>query len=699
MLLAITLWLNCGSAHAELRALLIGVSGYPALPERLHLQGPRNDVQRMRQVLLGRGFDDANIRLLADGVAGAALPTRANILTALDGLAKAAQPGDTVFLHFAGHGSRQPADRRDASGREQPGGLSETFLPFDVGGWDGGAQTVKNAIVNFELRAAIDRISARGAFVWGVFDACHSATLVRGSESPELRYRHVEPADLGIPPAALEHAQTEAPLTRGGPEPTPGALDGHPRGNAPAQAPAVFFYATQIDELTPELRLPSGAPQARPYGLFSFVVGRAIERGQPMSYRQMAQYILSEYGALSEARATPLFSGDGLDRTVFGQGSLPVRQWPLEAGTTPGIAIGSLSGVGPGTVFAVLPDALAKDADRIGFVQVVDSDLSHSTLAPLARDGVPAPAAERLRAGLYLRLAQGSLPSFSLRTAFDARGCSAACVLGEAVQILRRQGVPGVDAQWVASDAHPDVLIQLLRGRVLFLPATQQADDPHARQAAVGFDLQPAGQPWSAAAVADRVAGELHAIARARNLLALGARFAAQAGTSELTARLQREARGGLATRDIGPDQVPHLKGGDRLVLALENRGAVAQDVTVLYVDADQGIDVLFPSRLGESNRIEAGGRQAIDGIVIGAPPSGIEHLLLISVAATHQGERADFSFLRQPALERRRGAETEDLDAFADAAFADYRTRGATRVAAPTARTAMQVFTLDVGP
>ena len=38
-------------ARAESFALLVGVSGYPSLPEYRQLRGPRNDVQRMRQVL------------------------------------------------------------------------------------------------------------------------------------------------------------------------------------------------------------------------------------------------------------------------------------------------------------------------------------------------------------------------------------------------------------------------------------------------------------------------------------------------------------------------------------------------------------------------------------------------------------------------------------------------------------------------
>jgi hypothetical protein len=696
LLVMVALGLACSGAQAELRALLVGVSAYPTLPERLQLQGPRNDVQRMRQVLLQRGFAEARIQVLADGVTGAALPTRANILTALESLATAAQHGDTVFIHFAGHGSRQPADRRNPAGREEPGGLNETFLPIDIGTWDGSANTVKNAIVNFELRAAVDRITARGAFVWGVFDACHSATLVRGSESADLRYRHIEPGALGIPQAELDRATAEVPAIRGTTSTPPGALDSAARPAEGRRPSAAFFYATQIHELTPELHLPAGDPKGQPYGLFSFVVGRAIERSQPMSYRQMAQYILSEYGAIVEARATPLFSGDGLDEPVFGQGTLPPRQWPLEVDNSLGVAVGSLFEIGAGAVFAVLPGPLAKESERVGYLQVVTTEPAHASLAPIAYDGHQAPAVASLRPGQYLRLVHNP-PQYSLHVAFDPAGCAADCVLRAAIQRLRTQGVPGVDVQWVDMSAAPDILVQLLRGRAVFLPTTQQADDAGTKASALGIDIRDDGKPVPAETLAAQLASELHSIARARNLLVLAARFAAEARSGGLVTTLRRAGNGTPIGQAIAPDQVPTLHNGEQLSLVVENRGTVSQDVTVLYADADQGISTLFPTRLAESNRIEPGARQTIDGIVIGTPPTGIEHLLLIAVEARPQSERADFSFLQQPALNRKRGTTSDDLDAFADAAFAEFKTRGASRPAVPSGRTSMQVFTLNV--
>ena len=147
-------------------ALLVGVSQYPNLPIELQLKAPANDVRLMRQVLLQRGFAADHIETLADGVEGARLPTRASVVGALQGLAGRARNGDTVFVHFSGHGSLQSInDGPAASLRWQP-----VFLPRDVQGWNGklGA-AVPQAIGDTELRDLFDRINDSGAFVFALF--------------------------------------------------------------------------------------------------------------------------------------------------------------------------------------------------------------------------------------------------------------------------------------------------------------------------------------------------------------------------------------------------------------------------------------------------------------------------------------------------------------------------------------------------
>lgn len=677
-------------ARAELRALLVGVSGYPDLPERLRLNGPRNDVQRMRQVLLARGFAAEQIETLADGVPGATLPTRANILAAFERLAARSGLGDVVVVHFAGHGSQQPAEGTAAG--EQA--LEQIFLPYDVKGWDRNQRSVSNALRARELRVAADRITARGAFLWAIFDACHSARLVRGTEDNSVRYRHVPAADLGVPESALERTSGPAEstsATRG--KPAPAAVQSPTPGGA-----AALFYATQTHEVTPEMPLPAERAGARVHGLFTHVVAKAMEQAQAMSYRQLAQFVLAEYRGLSEARSTPLFAGAGLDHQVLGQAAERHLQWPLEvAGGVLAVAAGELSGIARGAVFAVLPSAVAGPAQVEGHLGVVATQADRSELVPVAHEGRAAPARARLRPGQYLRLVANPV-EFDLRVAVDTRSCPARCVLKDIAAQLRRDGVPGVAAVWVEAEAGPEFVLEQSGERVVFVPTATRAGDARTRTGLAAVRVTEGGKPLATQEAAQRVAAGLHAVARARNLMRVASRLIAQGTRDGLAATLQVQRGSSGLPQSVPAGATPSLRAGDRLLLSLHNAGAAALDVTVLYLDADQGIVCLYPSRAGETNRLDPKGRAVVD-IDIHAPPSGAEHILVIAAAVTRLGEQRNYAFLEQPALERQRGAGSELLDAFADAAFADWRARGAVRAAAPPAETAVQLFSIDVQP
>jgi len=670
-------------AHAEMRALLVGVSSYPTLDKRYQLEGPRNDVRLMREVLLQRGFAAAQITLLADGLSEAP-PTRDNVLAALDRLAGAAQPGDTVFIHFAGHGSQQPVDRNTPEGKDEPDGLSETFLPLDVGRWEGGTHTVKNAIVDHELRARVDRITDRGAFVWGVFDSCHSATLVRGSDERRLRYRRVDPLDLGLKKADITQTRPGSSKARAG------ALGNAGRG----RGGSAFFYAAQTTELAPEFELPLGDPRHQAHGLFSFMVARALALGEPMSYRQMSQYVLAQYGAINDSRATPLFSGTGLDTAVLGQQTLPVRQWPLLLRPSLRVPVGSLSMVAKGAVFAVVAGPLSKSEDVLGYLQATSVELTGTELEPVAHAGRPAPRLGEMKPGAYARLMSSPL-EYVLRVAVDAAACPRDCAALAAVSDLQAQAVKGADVKWVGRDDGPDVLVELHRDRVLFLPPTQQGDDAAAKSGAVGF----ATQGKRRAGLAQALGAHLHSIARSRNLLRLAARYVSATRANALTVTLKHLPAAGHALQTITAERVPLLRNRDMVALTMANKGTVALDTTVLYADANYGILSLFPSTgAGEINRLEPGSSLTIDDIGIEASGVvGIERVLVITAEATPQTEQADFSWLGQAALTTKRGQESEDMKAFLDAAFADYATRGSSQPAVPSGRIGMQVFTFNV--
>ena len=335
-LLAAGLFWAAVPAPAAPQALLVGVSGYPSLPEARRLRGPRNDVPLMRDALQRAGMPPEGIVLLADGVPGSAgLPTRGAILAALAALAARAEPGDWVVVYFSGHGSQQPQPPvpPGSSRYREPDGLDEIFLPYDIGRWDGRIGSVQGALVDDEIGVALAAIGVRGARVWAIFDTCHAGDMARAwhGAQPGRTYRAVPPEALGVPlrhPARVTGAGHLAPVAQ-------------PSGRrataaTPASAGPVLFYASHPDEPAAEEPLPepnagptaggpgaaraagaSAAGSAAPlkvYGYFTWLIAQelgplASPAGRPSTtLAALADRVAQRYA--SRPYPTPLFEGD-----------------------------------------------------------------------------------------------------------------------------------------------------------------------------------------------------------------------------------------------------------------------------------------------------------------------------------------------------------------------------------------------------
>nr|WP_242533245.1 caspase family protein [Niveibacterium umoris] len=688
-----------------MRALLVGVSEYPVLDKNFQLEGPRNDIQRLRDLLQQRSFAANHMTVLADGVPGASgLPTRAAILNALDQLALQSAKGDYVLLYFSGHGSQQPADRNTPEGRDEADGLFEIFLPRDIGAWNDEGQTVQNALVSHELRRAVDRIIDKGAFVWAIFDSCHSATMVRGAgDSSEVRYRYITPDALGIPAKVIDRANADAVRSRGKAD----AASADPVASTKGMAGGVFFYAAQTTELAPEMRLPLGHPDRKPFGLFGFTLMQALESGAPMTYRQLAQHVLSQYGGMNQSRVTPLFSGTRLDDLLFGQESVPIRQWKVDRGATPSIPAGALAQVTEASLLAIVASPLDKDDAAIGYAEARNVALASSTLVPLAHGGKPALDPKDIPPAAHARLIR-SAGEYTLRVVADFTDCDSACIARGPIDALKKYGVPGAQINWFSLPETGDVAVKAYRDRVQLVPPALQGLNCAARKKAAertqceeelrtgSLTLQ-----WNAAkgapALREELASALHSVARATNLMRIASQLGDAAGGKLAVTMKQVTAAG--KTLPITAERSPVLHAGDKVEVSLVNQGNLPLDVTVLYLDAGYGVSALFPSN-GESNRFEAKASRTFT-LDIDDETTGLERLVTIAVQARGLAERVDFSFLAQPPLaqaNRTRGAEDDETTAFRDAGFADYATRGAKLTpATPGQRTAMQVFNWTV--
>jgi hypothetical protein len=147
------------------KALLIGINYFGQKGE---LSGCVNDVRMMRQYLLDAGFqgDAAHMRVMTDDPSVAdAPPTCRNVIAGMQWLLEGAQPGDSLFFHYSGHGGQMPDDNGD-----EDDGMDETLIPVD---YQTQGQIRDDTI--FKLLVAP---LPRGVTLVSVFDCCHSGTIL-----------------------------------------------------------------------------------------------------------------------------------------------------------------------------------------------------------------------------------------------------------------------------------------------------------------------------------------------------------------------------------------------------------------------------------------------------------------------------------------------------------------------------------------
>jgi hypothetical protein len=702
---AVLMIIGIASAHAANYALLIGVSGYPTLPTH-QLEGPRNDVVLLRDVLSRQGFRQDNIRILADGVPGAEAPTRPRIMEALDTLADKVHRDDFVFVSFSGHGSQQPDDPDNPNGK--PDGLSSTILPIDIGKWSGTARSVENAITDHQFGAALKKIRGNGAFVWAVLDSCHSGMMTRGNEVS----RSVSPAELGVPAEALQNAAADAASSRSrgiGDESSfdiPRSPDKHMSGIA-------GFFAAQSWQEAPEMALPPASAEQKPYGLFTFTLTHLIDQYPHISYEQLDQRIRQEYGRLNRSAPTPLALGE-LSAHVFGAQPGPeIRQWQIELGAGgPEIAAGNVHGLGPRSVLAVLTDPASDLSAAIGYVEVNSATAFRSRLQPVAYAGKAAPNSDEIKPASYARVVQEKL-DLELTVARPPEPTNPTTperALLQALQAVESTPGPRVKIRWLAPNQQALVKLLLRDEKIWFLPSSGTApssapvNNSGPREGLTGVPFVEAG--GSNEDARSRIADALFRIARVHALLELGTalRSSDELGI-DVTMSLRR-ADYGNAPRPancgerefdkpvaLASSALPELRQCDEVDIQIRNVSDAPIDVTVLYIDSAYGVTSLYPKDVDEGNRIVPNGvkRLPIEIRTLDAKnrttTTGTERAIFLAVRARTGYPMQSFRFLEQPSLPvaksdalQRRGLEAGSLTELLEQAVYE-PTRGAPTV------------------
>jgi hypothetical protein len=142
-------------------ALLAGVNQYD---DYSPLQVCVKDVEAISQRLIGAGYDPDHLRLLTDNEER--LPTREEIITALQSWADLTGPDDLLLFYYSGHG--------DADG-------DDTYLVAR----NGRRKTLPlTAIKLSDVTKILRSAPARARII--ILDACHSGADIRGKGAPAM---------------------------------------------------------------------------------------------------------------------------------------------------------------------------------------------------------------------------------------------------------------------------------------------------------------------------------------------------------------------------------------------------------------------------------------------------------------------------------------------------------------------------------
>lgn len=146
------------------KAVLIGINYFG---QRGQLRGCVNDVKNMSAFLHENfGYQRNDMVILTDDQQNPmSQPTKQNILRAMHWLVKDAQPNDSLFFHYSGHGGQT----KDLDGDEEDG-YDEVIYPVDF--------RQLGHIVDDEMHRILIKSLQTGVRLTAVFDSCHSGTAL-----------------------------------------------------------------------------------------------------------------------------------------------------------------------------------------------------------------------------------------------------------------------------------------------------------------------------------------------------------------------------------------------------------------------------------------------------------------------------------------------------------------------------------------
>jgi len=168
------------------RGLFIGIN---YVGQQGELRGCHNDVIQMKEYLTSHGFDDIKV-LMDDGSHES--PTGQNIIEAFEWLVAGVEAGDSLFMHYSGHGG----STQDKDGDEKDG-KDETLVPLDYA--SKGQITDDMIFEHLVLKVPED------CQLTVLMDCCHSGTIFDLPYMVEADEQTMTSALAGNPIAMLQN--------------------------------------------------------------------------------------------------------------------------------------------------------------------------------------------------------------------------------------------------------------------------------------------------------------------------------------------------------------------------------------------------------------------------------------------------------------------------------------------------------------
>ena len=273
--------LNCGQPclAGETYGLVIGVDDYRHITS---LRGAVNDARDIAAAL--EELEARDVRVLLDGDA-----TREAIFENWHALAEQAGEGDTLIMHFAGHGGRQAAI---LEGHEKK---DNAFL---LSGFESDGPGVSHRIVDNEIGHLLS--TEREAVVVFAADTCFAGDMLRDADGrAEIAVRSPVTDIGGTGDLVADRVRRL------------GAVDER------ALRRVIWLYAQDANKLTPEIPI-----EGRHRGALSHALGRAlrgdadIDGDQVLTVRELKRFVIKSVRMRSMRRQRPEVNAGSPDLSV-----------------------------------------------------------------------------------------------------------------------------------------------------------------------------------------------------------------------------------------------------------------------------------------------------------------------------------------------------------------------------------------------